>query len=256
MLILMMGMIIFLSFIIIQKILYRFDDYVVISNLQGFDDNKWSINGIEKSIEGFVDAGELEHVSKAIFDFINNAKKHSMECATTYDCDFNPISKFIRGNSNRYVDIPLEDIDMVAGSYFGLVGHSHTRSKIPLPNWHDIETGIINLNIKYNIIYAPGFGVTIIKKSNPTIKLDIGRLENSFNKSHSKRKDYVQNNITKEIEEYKLKVKYDYSISDFKKLKEMNKIEDWVRHKNLKEQCTFYNDELKQYDIELLYFVA
>ena len=35
---------------------------------------------------------------------------------------------------------------------------------MPFPNFKDIEVGILNLNVKYNLIYAPGYGFTIIKK--------------------------------------------------------------------------------------------
>ena len=120
----------------------------------------------KKSLEGFIEGTKLGMVSKGIFDFIQDASVEFNEGLTTYSADFNPISRFIPGDSERYIDVPLDDINAVNGSYFGLVGHSHTQSKIPLPDWRDIETGILNLDIEHNFIYAPGFGVVVIKNHN------------------------------------------------------------------------------------------
>lgn len=237
-----------------EKVIMRFLDDGVITNLKGFDDNLWTKEGIEKSLEGFVDAGDLDDVSKAIFDFIQNAKEYANEGATTYDVNFNSISEFIPSDSERFIDIPDEDINEVEGSYFGLVGHSHTKSKLPLPNWYDIETGILNLDIKYNVIYAPGFGVVVIKNKNIENDININKsdLKGAYDNAHDKRNTYVNNNITKVKDCYKEDIKGKY-VSGVKMSDDLEKIEDNVRHSNLKDQCDFYNDELKHYGIELTY---
>lgn len=78
-----------------EKILYRFMDDGTITNLKGFDDDKWTKESIYKSLKGFVDAEDLDGVSKAILVFIQNARKHPKEGLTTYDKNFNSISEFI-----------------------------------------------------------------------------------------------------------------------------------------------------------------
>ncbi|MCQ2970005.1 hypothetical protein SAMN05216439_1779 [Methanobrevibacter gottschalkii] len=133
------------------------------------------------------------------------------------------------------------------------MGHSHTQSKIPLPNWYDIETGILNMNSKYNMIYAPGFGVTIIKQSSPTDKPNKKKLKESYNKANHNRKNYVNNNITHMADEYKKEIKDNYRISMIQKKRDINEIKDIIRHSNLKEQCEFYNKELKKHGVELIY---
>lgn len=237
-----------------EKVVARFRDNGVISNLKGFNDDLWTKKGIKKSLDGFVDADDLDDVSKAIFDFIQNAKEYTSEGITTHDENFNSISEFIPSDSERFIDVPDEDIDEVEGSYFGLVGHSHTKSKIPLPNWYDIETGILNLDIKYNVIYAPGFGVVVIKNKNIDYEINITKsdLKDAYDNAHEKRNTYVNNNITRVKDDYKRSVKGKY-ISYVKQHRDLKKIEENVRHSNLKDQCDFYNDELKHYGIELTY---
>lgn len=237
-----------------EKVIMRFLDDEVITNLKGFDDDLWTQDGIEKSLEDFVDADDLKDVSKAILDFIQNAKEHPNEGIATYDENFNSISDFIHGDSERFIDVPDEDIEEVEGSHFGLVGHSHTKSKIPLPNWYDIETGILNLDIKYNVIYAPGFGVVVIKNKNIDNDININKsdLKDAYDNAHDKRNTYVNNKITKVKDCYKEDIKGKY-VSGVKMSDDLEKIEDNVRHSNLKDQCDFYNDELKHYGIELTY---
>ena len=231
----------------------RFYDDFKKTNQIGIDDDAWTKENIKTSLTGFIDDDKLEDVSNAIFDFIGNAKKHPNEGATTYNSEFNPISKFIPGDNERFIDIPIEDSNAVEGSYFGFVGHSHTKSKIPLPDWRDIETGIINLDVEHNVIYAPAFGIVVIKKSEPTVKPDKESLKEAYDKANGKRRDYVNNNITHAIDEYKEKNKDNYNISSIQQRRDRNKIREEIRHSNFKEQLDFFNEELNQYGIEFLY---
>ena len=232
----------------------RFRDEENFSNMNGrVNDDTWTKEGIQKTLEGFVDADEVESVSEAILDFIKDARDNSNEGATTYDSEFNPVSKFIAGESERYIDIPTDDVNAVKNSYFGIVGHSHTKSKIPLPGCEDIKVGILNLKVKYNIIYAPGYGVTIIKKDDPKNKPDKNKIKDAFGKADEKRKKYVKTNTEKNTEDYKKKVNYGNDVSSIEYSNSLESIVDDTKHSNLKEQCEFYNDELKPYGIELRY---
>ena len=219
---------------------------------KGFDDDLWSEKGIRESLDGFVDKNDLKDVSKAIFDYTQEARKHPNESATTYDKNFNPISKFIPGDSETEIKIPQEDIDMVKNSYFGLVGHSHIKSKIPLPDLDDILYGNVALNSKYNVIYAPDYGVTLIKQTKPKSKPNKNLIQNSYKEANRKRKNFLNNKTTKLKEEYKKELKHK-NISDIKQRSDLRNIEDIVRHSDFEIQCEYFNKELKQYGIELIY---
>ena len=68
------------------------------------------------------------------------------------------------------------------------------------------------------------------------------------------RKTYVSNNnnITRATDEYKKNNDNQYKPL-FQQRMDINNIKDSVRHSNFKEQCEFYNDELKKYGVELVY---
>ncbi len=108
----------------------------------------------------------------------------------------------------------------------------------------------MNLNVKYNFIYAPGFGVVVIKKDNPTEKKDEKILKKAYFKGNRERLIYLDKNISRAINEYKKNKK---SVSLLRERKERKNIQNAVRHSNFKEQCEFYNDKLKQYGVELIY---
>ena len=99
------------------------------------------------------------------------------------------------------------------------------------------------------------------EKENNTIKITLLMKENEELKkgnpgvaeSKAKTKNYVNNNITHMADEYKKEIKDNYRISMIQKKRDINEIKDIIRHSNLKEQCEFYNKELKKHGVELIY---
>ena len=235
---------------VLIDIFNRFSDHEYSTKLKGFNDDEWTRKNIRKNLKNHIDSNEVNKVSDAIYDFIQSTRTNANEGLTTYNAKLRPISKFIPGNSERFSDVPLSDINKVKYSYFGLIGHSHPKSRIPLPDWDDIQTGVVNLNVKYNFIYAPGFGVVVIKKDNPTEKKDEKILKKAYFKGNRERLIYLDKNISRAINEYKKNKK---SVSLLRERKERKNIQNAVRHSNFKEQCEFYNDKLKQYGVELIY---
>ncbi|WP_407424292.1 hypothetical protein, partial [Methanobrevibacter sp.] len=176
-------------------VMKKFHDEFGNTNQTGVDDNKWNQDNIQNSLKNFVDeSDDLEMLSNNIFEFIQVAKNHAQECVIASDRSFN-VFGIIKGTDATSIEVPNEYIKQVKGSYFGLTGHSHPVSKIPLPDLDDINYGLITLNSKYNLVYAPRFGALLIKKSEPNIKFNKKSLGDSYKNANDKREDYINNNI-------------------------------------------------------------
>lgn len=232
-------------------IIKKFHDEFGGTNQIGVDDSKWNQENIQNSLKSFVDEGDdLQMLSENIFEFIQVAKSHAKECVIASDRSFN-VFGIIKGTDATSIEVPNEYIKQVKGSYFGLTGHSHPVSKIPLPDLDDINYGLITLNSKYNLVYAPRFGALLIKKSEPNIKFNKKSLGDSYKNANDKREDYVNNNIAWASDEYK---KANINNFDYFQIEhDLNDIKDKVRHSNFKEQCEFFNEEFNQYGIEFIY---
>lgn len=234
---------------------YAFHDEFDKSNQIGVNDDNWTIKGIQKSLEGFVDKDDnIELLSENIFNFIQKARNHDKECLIASDKDFNEIG-IIKGDSETSIKMPDEYIDEVEGSYFGLAGHSHPNSKVPLPDLYDLNYGCITLKSKYNLIFAPEFGVTLIKKSKPKVKPHEDDIKKAHENAYTKQDKYLNDCITKEMDYYKQKIRGNYHISMIQKRKDRNAIRANVKLNSLKNRVEFYNDEFKQYGIEFLYVI-
>ena len=237
----------YLSDYVMKKFYDEFSD----TNQTGVDDSKWNQDNIQNSLKSFVDKNDnLEMLSNNIFEFIQVAKSHANECVIASDRRFN-VFGIIKGDDATSIEVPKEYIENVKNSYFGLTGHSHPVSKMPLPDLDDINYGLVTLNSKYNIIYAPEFGVMLIKKSEPNVKLNKKNLEDSYKKANDKRKDYVNDNIAWASDEYKQDNINNFNY--FQMANDLDEIKDKVRHSNFKEQCEFFNEEFNQFGIEFIY---
>ena len=237
----------YLSDYVMKKFYDEFSD----TNQTGVDDSKWNQDNIQNSLKSFVDKNDnLEMLSNNIFEFIQVAKSHANECVIASDRRFN-VFGIIKGDDATSIEVPKEYIENVKNSYFGLTGHSHPVSKMPLPDLDDINYGLVTLNSKYNIIYAPEFGVMLIKKSEPNVKLNKKNLEDSYKKANDKRKDYVNDNIAWASDEYKKDNINNFNY--FQMENDLDEIKDKVRHSNFKEQCEFFNEEFNQFGIEFIY---
>lgn len=232
-------------------VMKKFHDEFSDTNQTGVDDSKWNQDNIQNSLKSFVDKNDnLEMLSNNIFEFIQVAKSHANECVIASDRRFN-VFGIIKGDDATSIKVPKEYIENVKNSYFGLTGHSHPVSKMPLPDLDDINYGLVTLNSKYNIIYAPEFGVMLIKKSEPNVKLNKKNLEDSYKKANDKRKDYVNDNIAWASDEYKKDNINNFNY--FQMANDLDEIKDKVRHSNFKEQCEFFNEEFNQFGIEFIY---
>ena len=113
----------------------------------------WTKREIHDSLKGHVDDKDLNLIVDHVFQFIMGAEEYPyIECGASFDKEFKPINKFIKGGI-KGVSIP----DNERG--FGLTIHSHTSGR-PFPSLGDLNT-ILNLNSKYNIIYTP-VGLVIV----------------------------------------------------------------------------------------------
>ena len=150
--------------------------------------------------------------------------------------------------------MPDEYIEKVEGSYFGLAGHSHPTSKVPLPDLEDLNYGCITLNSKYNMVFAPGYGAVIIKKSYPEKKISYDDLYNAHKNAKNKRDNYVTQKSDELKDNYKKDLK-NKSISYLKQKHDFDYIENVAEFIDFKTQCKFYDDELKQHGIKFIYIV-
>ena len=104
------------------------------------------------------------------------------------------------------------------------------------------------------MVFAPGFGLTLIKKVNPKSKPSHSDISDAHKNARGKRDNYVTQKSDELKEDYKKDIK-NKSVSYMKQKHDFNDIEKGAEYINFEVQCKFYNDELKQYGIELIYIV-
>ncbi|WP_458454172.1 phage minor head protein [Methanobrevibacter sp.] len=166
----------------------------------------WSKREVKESLKGIVEDADLDMVTEHVFEFIIHADEYYPKCESgaSFDSEFKPIEKFIKG-THKGVDVQ----DNENGRGFGLIIHSHT-SGLPFPSDRDIKT-ILEYNSKYNIIYTP-IGLIVVKNN---LNKRVTPLEDSF-KEYKQKKNEILNIINTKYDEFKQKAINDGKINPHK----------------------------------------
>lgn len=168
----------------------------------------WTKETLKESLREIVDEEDLDYVADAIFDYLENKPTENYEYISAYDNEFNQKCRFYSKNKRRCVKLPSSVSDFAKKNGLGLAIHNHT-SGVPFPSSDDINTGVINNKIKYNVICTDDNRIVLLVNSN------ISRLEHK----------YVPKKLINSISELHDLMGYEYRNS-YERKEVLNRIEE------------------------------
>lgn len=234
-----------------------FMDFTPKHGEQGYSgfDGDWSKESVKNSLKNVVDEEDIETVAEILIDYRRKVKGKDNEHLTTTDANFNILSDAVTDFKKKEVGLPEKDRNAVKNSYFGLTIHNHP-SGMPLPHYKDLETGIKNNKVKYNIIYSSN-GFIVIKNKHYDNKGEIDesrydKLERDYYDAFDERKQYINELTTRKKEEYKKSTDIN-RISYVEYSKEINDIEWNVEWNTLEEQVNIFNKHLGKYGVQITF---